>query len=46
MEPFVIKGGPVGRDVNIWRNLMDDVSQEHISEELTKGLHYIQGIFG
>lgn len=46
MEPFVIKGGPVGRDVNIWRNLMADVSQEHISQELKKGLQYIQSIFG
>lgn len=46
MEPFVIKGGSVGRDVNIWRNLMPDVSQKTISEELKKGLHYIQGVFG
>lgn len=45
MEPFVVKGGSVGRDVNIWRNLISDVSKKNISMELTKGLQFIKEIF-
>lgn len=45
MEPFVFKGGPVGKDVNIWRNLISDVSRENVSRELEKGLGFIKGIF-
>ena len=45
MEPFVIKGGPVGKDVNMWRNLLSDISKENISRELEKGLGFIKEIF-
>ena len=45
MEPFVIKGGPVGKDINMWRNLLPDISKENISRELEKGLGFIKEIF-
>lgn len=45
MEPFVVKGGPVGKDVNIWRNLMKDVSVQNISAELKRGLSFVKEVF-
>jgi D-psicose/D-tagatose/L-ribulose 3-epimerase len=32
-EPFVVKGGEVGRDIYVWRNLIDDVSEAAIDRE-------------
>ncbi len=32
-EPFVVSGGQVGRDIYVWRNLIDDVSEESIDKE-------------
>lgn len=46
MEPFVIAGGSVGKDVNIWRDLITDTSQNNITEKLKKGLQFAQEIFG
>lgn len=45
MEPFLLQGGPVGKDVNIWRNLIEDTSKENISRQLSTGLTFVQGIF-
>lgn len=32
-EPFVMTGGEVGRDIYVWRNLVDDVSEKALDEE-------------
>lgn len=32
-EPFVVKGGEVGRDIYVWRNLEADVSEETLDAE-------------
>lgn len=32
-EPFVISGGEVGRDIYVWRNLVDDTSEKSIDDE-------------
>lgn len=32
-EPFVKMGGEVGRDIYVWRNLMDDVSEDALDKE-------------
>lgn len=32
-EPFVVKGGEVGRDIFVWRNLEGDVSEEALDAE-------------
>ena len=32
-EPFVKMGGEVGRDIYVWRNLIDDVSEEALDNE-------------
>lgn len=32
-EPFVVKGGEVGRDIYVWRNLLENVSEGALDEE-------------
>lgn len=32
-EPFVMTGGEVGRDIYVWRNLVDDVLEKALDEE-------------
>lgn len=32
-EPFVMKGGAVGRDIYVWRNLVPDTREEYIDQE-------------
>lgn len=32
-EPFVMSGGQVGRDIYVWRNLIEDTSEKAIDEE-------------
>ncbi len=32
-EPFVKMGGEVGRDIYVWRNLMEDVSEQALDKE-------------
>lgn len=32
-EPFVMQGGEVGRDIHVFRNLIDDTSEKRIDEE-------------
>lgn len=32
-EPFVVKGGEVGRDIYVWRNLIDNPTEEVLDEE-------------
>lgn len=32
-EPFVVKGGEVGRDIYVWRNLVDTIDEESLDKE-------------
>ncbi len=32
-EPFVMEGGEVGRDIHVYRNLIDSISEKRIDEE-------------
>lgn len=32
-EPFVVTGGEVGRDIYVWRNLVDDITESALDQE-------------
>lgn len=40
MEPFVIPGGTVGKDIKIWRNLVSDVSEAALDEAAGDALRF------
>ncbi len=45
MEPFVIHGGEVGRDVRIWRDLFDDITQEQLNTDAAESVKYLRSVF-
>lgn len=45
MEPFVRMGGPVGRDLRIWRDAIDTSAgnvQEKLDQDLAEGLRFLK----
>ena len=38
MEPFVIPGGTVGRDIKIWREIVEDTSEEALDRDVKNAL--------
>lgn len=40
MEPFVIPGGTVGKDIKIWRDLVEDVSEEALDQDARDALEF------
>lgn len=45
MEPFVIHGGQVGRDIRIWRDLKPDCSEEALDREAAQSVRYLREVF-
>ncbi len=45
MEPFVIHGGEVGRDIRIWRDLLDDTSEQKLDEDAHNSLEFLKKTF-
>ena len=44
MEPFVLKGGQIGNDIKVWRDLAPD-SQAQLDEEAQKSIAFIRKTF-
>lgn len=42
MEPFLLKGGEVGRDVRVFRDLSDGADEEKMTEWITVSLQYLK----
>ncbi len=45
MEPFIISGGPVGRDVSLWRDIAADKSEPAITSALREGIDFVKNTF-
>ena len=45
MEPFVVPGGSVGRDIRIWRSLFDDVSEASLDKIASDSVNFLQNVF-
>ncbi len=45
MEPFLLKGGEVGRDVRVWRDLSDNATQEKMDEYLKASVKFLKEKF-
>ena len=46
MEPFVIKGGTVGSDIKVWRDLVEDTSEAALDMDAMNSLQYVRHVFG
>lgn len=45
MEPFVKMGGEVGRDIRIWHNMYEDLSQEKLDKDAADALRFQRYMF-
>ncbi|MCP1100957.1 D-psicose/D-tagatose/L-ribulose 3-epimerase [Aequitasia blattaphilus] len=45
MEPFMISGGEVGRDIKVWRDLSEGASQEQLTMHITESLRFLKKKF-
>ncbi|MBE6938950.1 MAG: sugar phosphate isomerase/epimerase [Ruminococcaceae bacterium] len=46
MEPFVLPGGEVGRDIKVWRTLEADTSPEKLDADAQESVRYLRFAFG
>ena len=40
MEPFVIPGGSVGKDIRVWRNIVEDTAEEALDADVKEALRF------
>lgn len=46
MEPFVMKGGTIGKEIKVWRDLINDLSEERLDEDAKGALNFVRHVFG
>ena len=44
-EPFVIDGGEVGRDIRVWRKLLEDTSDAKLDQDAAESVKFMHSIF-
>lgn len=45
MEPFVVPGGGVGKDIHVWRSLFPEVSDDYLDKQAAASLKYLKRQF-
>ena len=45
MEPFVIKGGEVGRDIRVFHNLLEDTSEARLDADAAESVKFLRNVF-
>jgi D-psicose/D-tagatose/L-ribulose 3-epimerase len=45
MEPFVLEGGQVGRDIKVWRDLSSNASPERMDKDIKESLEFLKKAF-
>lgn len=46
MEPFVLTGGEVGKDIKIWREMIPDTAVEKLDDDARNSVNYLRHVFG
>ncbi len=46
MEPFVLQGGTIGKEVKVWRNLVADTSEEALDRDAKNSVAFTRHVFG
>ena len=41
-----MKGGTIGKEIKVWRDLTDDLSEERLDEDAKGALHFVRHVFG
>lgn len=46
MEPFVLEGGQIARDIKVWRDLSSGASMAELDQQAAESVCYLRKIFG
>ena len=46
MEPFVMSGGTVGKEIHVWRDLVKNPTEEKLDQDAKTSLQFVRHIFG
>ena len=46
MEPFVMAGGTVGREIKVWRDVIDDTSEARLDMDAKRSVSFVRHVFG
>lgn len=46
MEPFVMRGGTVGQQVHVWRDLENDISEKSLDTDAKNSCQFLRYVFG
>jgi D-psicose/D-tagatose/L-ribulose 3-epimerase len=45
MEPFVLEGGQIGKDIKVWRDLSGNATAEKMDKEIKNSLRFLKRVF-
>jgi D-psicose/D-tagatose/L-ribulose 3-epimerase len=46
MEPFVMKGGTIGSQIRVWRDMVPDISEEALDRDARGAVEFVRHVFG
>lgn len=46
MEPFVMSGGTIGSEIKVWRNLVEDPTEEKLDKDARGAVAFLRHVFG
>lgn len=46
MEPFVMKGGTIGSEIKVWRDLVPDATEEILDRDAKGAVEFVRHVFG
>lgn len=46
MEPFVLQGGQVGKDISIWRDISNGATEAQLDKAAADSVSYLRGLWG
>lgn len=46
MEPFVMQGGTIGSEIKVWRNLVEDPTEEKLDKDAKGAVAFVRHVFG
>ncbi|MCR4818741.1 MAG: sugar phosphate isomerase/epimerase [Fretibacterium sp.] len=46
MEPFVLSGGTIGKEIKVWRDLVPNATEEKLDEDARGAVQFVRHVFG
>ena len=46
MEPFVMKGGTVGKEISVWRDIIPNPTEERLDRDAEGAVRFVRHVFG